>query len=120
VLLSAFPAPWASHLKSSFLIVLSTALLDSVASAGEPPADPILRIEAGMHTAMINGVDVDSTGRYAVTASDDKSARVWDIGSGRLLLVLRPPQGMGNEGYLDAQAMSPDGTLASSRPAACR
>jgi WD40 repeat protein/uncharacterized caspase-like protein len=60
---------------------------------------------------MINGADVDSTGRYAVTASDDKSARVWDIGTGRLLLVLRPPQGMGNEGYLDAQAMSPDGTL---------
>jgi WD40 repeat protein len=95
-------APW---------LGVAAALLHTVASAGEPPADPILRIEAGMHTAMINGSDIDSSGRYAVTASDDKSARVWDISSGRLLQVLRPPQGMGNEGYLEAQAMSPDGTL---------
>lgn len=95
-------APW---------LAVAAALLHTVASAGEPPADPILRIEAGMHTAMIRGSDIDSSGRYAVTASDDKSARVWDIGTGRLLQILRPPQGMGNEGNLEAQAMSPDGTL---------
>jgi WD40 repeat protein/uncharacterized caspase-like protein len=64
-----------------------------------------------MHTAAIKGVDIDSSGRYAVTASEDKSARVWDVGSGRLLQVLHLPQGTGSEGTLDAQAMSPDGTL---------
>ncbi len=64
-----------------------------------------------MHTAAIRSSDIDSSGRFAVTASDDKSGRVWDLGSGRLLQVLRPPQGTGNEGQLEAQAMSPDSTL---------
>ena len=49
---------------------------------------------------------------FAVTASDDKSAQIWDIATGRLLQVLRPPQGTGSEGSLQALAMSPDGTLA--------
>jgi len=74
------------------------------------PSEPILRIEAGMHSAVINRVDTDAAGRYAVTASDDKTARVWDIGSGRLLQVLRPPIGVGYEGRLFAVAMSPDGS----------
>lgn len=74
------------------------------------PEEPQLRIEAGMHTAMINRIDTDAAGRYAVTASEDKTARVWDISSGALLQVLRPPIGPGNEGKLFAAAMSSDGS----------
>jgi len=79
------------------------------AIAAEPPTEPQLRIEAEMHTAVINRIDTDATGRFAVTASDDKTARVWDVASGRLLQVLRPPLGPGNEGKLFAVAMTPDG-----------
>src|SRR3974390_3691143 len=75
----------------------------------EPPSKPLLRIETGMHTAPIWRIDVDAAERFAVTASDDKTARIWDLKSGNLLKVLRPPQGEGNEGRLYAVAISPDG-----------
>lgn len=78
--------------------------------AAEVPGVPMLRIEAGMHTAAIRRIDADAAGRYAVTASDDKTARVWNVASGQLLRVLRPPVGDGNEGKLHAVALSPDGS----------
>jgi WD40 repeat protein len=77
--------------------------------AGTPPAEPILRIETGMHTALIKRIAVDALGRYLATASDDKTCRVWDIKTGEELRVLRPPIGPGNEGRLYSVAMSPDG-----------
>ncbi|MES3022136.1 MAG: hypothetical protein V4857_11215 [Pseudomonadota bacterium] len=79
------------------------------ALAAEPSAAPQLRIEAGMHTGVIRGVATDAAGRWAVTAGDDKSVRVWELASGRLERVLRPPIGPGNEGKLYAVAMAPDG-----------
>jgi WD40 repeat protein len=74
-----------------------------------PPTEPILRIETEMHTAVIRRIGLDRDNRYLVTASDDKTARVWELASGRLLRVLRPPLGEGYEGKLNAAAMSPDG-----------
>ncbi len=70
---------------------------------------PVLRIEAGMHTAPIKAITVDAAGEYVVTASDDKTARVWRAADGALLRVLRPPIGAGGEGRLYAGAISPDG-----------
>lgn len=89
-------------------VLLLGAMLAGARAAG-PPAEPLLRIEAGMHTAMLNRIATDRAGRYAVTASDDKTARVWDVVSGRLLRVLHPPISDGNEGKLYAVAMTPDG-----------
>lgn len=79
------------------------------AQAAEPTTAPLPRIEAGMHTAVINRIATDAQGRWAVTASDDKTARLWEVSTGKLLGVLRPPQDVGNEGKLYAVAMSPDG-----------
>lgn len=81
----------------------------TVGLAGSPPAEPILRIETGMHTALIKRIAVDALGRYLATASDDKTCRVWDIKTGEQLRVLRPPIGLGNEGRLYSVAISPDG-----------
>jgi len=81
----------------------------SLVLAAEPPADPILRIDPGMHTARINRIAVDARGRWLVTASLDKTARVWDLKTGQLQKVLRPPLGPGLEGMLYAVALSPDG-----------
>jgi WD40 repeat protein/uncharacterized caspase-like protein len=91
---------------------LAVAALSAGANAlaSEPPAPPILRIEAGMHTASITAADIDAGGRYAVTASADKTARIWDVAGGTLLVVLRPPAAAGDEGALASAAMSPDGT----------
>jgi WD40 repeat protein len=55
---------------------------------------------------------VDTAQRYLVTGSADKTVRVWDLASGRLLRTLRPPIGAGNEGRIDAVALSPDGSIA--------
>ena len=48
------------------------------------PTDPrpFPAIEAGMHTAMINRIAVDAAGRYAVTASDDKTSRIGSCPAG--------------------------------------
>src|SRR5678816_725784 len=71
--------------------------------------EPILRIETGMHTAAITEIGIDVTNRFLVTASFDKTVRVWELPSGRLLRTVRVPIGEGNDGKLYAVAISPDG-----------
>lgn len=80
--------------------------------AAGPPKEPLLRLETGMHTAMIKGAASDAAGRWLVTVSDDKTVRVWDISGGAATpaRVIRPPVGEGNEGRLFAVALSPDGS----------
>lgn len=77
----------------------------------EPPQDPILRLDPGMHTAMIGRMSLDAAGRLLATASNDKTVRLWEYENGqlRLLRVLRPPLGEGDEGKIYAVAISPDG-----------
>lgn len=95
------------------LRTLLMLLLSGVAFAAdvlnEPPTAPILRIDPGEHTATIRRIATDAAGRYLVTASDDKTARVWDLKDGRLLTTLRIPIGSRREGMLNAVALSPDG-----------
>jgi WD40 repeat protein len=81
----------------------------AAAQTAYPPTTPFLRIETGMHTAPITRIDIDAAERFLVTASDDKTARVWDLKTGTLLQILRPPEGTGSEGMLYAVAISPDG-----------
>ncbi|HOD98827.1 MAG TPA: caspase family protein [Syntrophales bacterium] len=83
--------------------------INAPVTAAEPPKEPILKIETAMHTAVIKRIGVDDATRYLVTASDDKSIRVWELATGRLLSVLRPPIGEGDEGKIYAVAISPDG-----------
>jgi WD40 repeat protein len=71
--------------------------------------DPILRVETGMHTTLIRRVVVDTPRNRLITASDDKTIRVWQMPEARLLAVLRVPMDVGHEGQLFALAVSPDG-----------
>ena len=89
------------------MVVLVYGALTAIAA--EPPTEPILRIDPGMHTAVIRRIAVDDAGRFLVTASDDKSLRVWELPTGRLVRTIRPPIGEGNEGKLYSVAISPDG-----------
>ncbi|NGZ29176.1 MAG: hypothetical protein G8345_20105 [Magnetococcales bacterium] len=82
-----------------------------VGDISQPWQSPILRLESGMHGAMINRIAVDEQGRYLVTASHDKTARIWRLSDGHLLHTLRPPIGQTpEEGKLFAAAISPDGS----------
>lgn len=89
----------------------SCAMVSAVSQPGHAPTEPLARLETGMHTAVIMRMATDASGRWAVTASQDRTARVWDVVSARQVAVLRPPQDDDNEGKLFAAAMSPDGQL---------
>ena len=94
-------------------LVIALALLwGNRALADEPPTQPYLRLEAGMHTAPIKRISVDAQRHLLLTVSFDKTARVWSLADGRLIHVLRPPIGGGHEGEIYACALSPDGKVA--------
>jgi WD40 repeat protein len=96
-------------------LALMLALLASgvAAVAGDAGLydQPVLTLDLGMHIAPIRRVDVSATGAYAVTGSHDKTVRLWDAQTGRLLRTIRLPQGPGYVGQVFAVAISPDGAL---------
>jgi WD40 repeat protein len=97
----------ASWLRSACTLALFA--VGAALAAGAPPKDPVLRIETGNHLAPITRISTDATGHWLVTASEDKTARLWDAQSGQALSVLRPPVGAGALGAVYAASISPDG-----------
>lgn len=85
------------------------ALVAFVLRGEGPPTQPMLRVEAAMHTSSISRVVVSVAARQFVTVSPDKSLRVWDLSSGEQLRVIRPPIDEGEDGKLAAVAVSLDG-----------
>lgn len=102
--------PHARAQRLAWAVALTVFAVARQAGGGTPPATPFPRIETETHGAAINAIDVDAAGRLLVSASDDKTVRVWALPGGDLLRVLRPPLGEGNEGKLYAVAISRDGT----------
>jgi WD40 repeat protein len=86
-----------------------TLLLLGVCTQAQP-VKPYLRIETGAHTGSASRIAVDAAERFMISVSDDKTARVWNLRTGSLLKILRPPIGDSDEGMLYAVAVSPDGT----------
>ena len=89
-----------SHPLSLVLVAGAAGVRRGMAAAGEAGLydQPVLTLDPGMHTATIKRADVSATGAYAVTGSDDKTVRLWDAPTGRLLRTIRLPQGPGHCG----------------------
>ncbi|MGO8865887.1 MAG: caspase family protein [Alphaproteobacteria bacterium] len=93
---SSNPAAVRGVIAWSFLALL-------VAPAPAHAADPLyLRIESGMHSAMINRI-APIGGGGLVTVSNDKTVRLWNA-DGSARAVLRPAIGAGDAGALYALA----------------
>ena len=82
----------------------------TIQASTEFTEEPMLRLETGQHTAMVRRISVDAQQRFLVSGSEDKTARVYDIKTGRLLQILRIPVEGTNVGKIYAVAISPDGS----------
>ena len=69
---------------------------------------PILIIDTGGHKAKIKDVIFSHDGRRLISASYDKTVRVWDVATGETLRVIRGQIGKGDEGKIFAAALSPN------------
>ena len=68
---------------------------------------PIPVIETGGHTGSICDISFTSDGRFLVTASEDKTVRVWDIETGESARVIRGKIRNGYEGSILAASFAP-------------
>jgi WD40 repeat protein len=87
------------------LLFCGCALADSVS------APPTLRIETGSHAKTVFAISADAGSKFALTASDDATARLWDLSTGRLVQTFHPASSGSYEGQLYAAAISPDSNM---------
>lgn len=80
-----------------------TPWLRPIRPALTPPGAELLRTLEG-HSRSVNGVAISPDGRLAVSASADKTLKVWDLTTGRALRTLE-----GHASSVNAVAISPSG-----------
>ncbi len=73
--------------------------------------NPILQIDTGGHKAIIKDIFFTNDGRFLISASKDKTVRVWDVKTGETMRIIRGHIGEGQEGKIYAAALSPDNRL---------
>nr|WP_316644109.1 caspase family protein [uncultured Roseateles sp.] len=89
--------------------MLATLLLCAAApSPAQAQEAPVLVLDVGSHTGPLRRMSTDPGGRLAVTVSDDKTAMLWDLATGRALRTLRVPVGADESGRLYGAAIAPD------------
>ncbi|MFO1358354.1 caspase family protein [Plasticicumulans sp.] len=91
-------------LASLALLTLASATLEA-----KPLTEPVLRLGTDRHTAPVKSLSTDASGRQLLTASYDKTARVWDTSTLESIRTLRVPIGPNMEGRLLAGAINPEG-----------
>src|SRR5436305_5099860 len=85
--------------------------LPTAATAQENHDKPYLVLEGGGHTARVVFAAFARDDKEIITASEDKTVRVWSAETGDTLRVFRLPIGPGREGEIQGGALSPDGRL---------
>jgi WD40 repeat protein len=95
-----------NFMKRVFIILCVVCCISSIISAEE---EPILVIDPQGHSAMIRDIMFTPDGKTLISVSLDKTIRLWDVVTGDLIKTLRGQIGDGEEGMLNAGALSPDG-----------
>ncbi len=76
----------------------------------KPDADmPLPMLDTGGHMALVRSVIFTRDGSQLVSASDDKTIRVWDVATGKTVRTLRGEASPGPAGKIYAMALSPNG-----------
>src|SRR5690348_4330715 len=99
----------------ALLMLLAGVAAPARATDGADPVTPILRIETGMHDAVINRLALAGDGNELITVSDDKTTRRWSLADGTARGVWRTPIGDGDEGALYAVAAAQDTVVVGGR-----
>ena len=101
---------WSGRLRALLALLAAALCLTGTGRAQQASeglqTEPILRIETGQHGAIIKRIDTDAANRFAVTASYDKTVRVWSLPEARLLGILRLPLDLGEIGKAYAVAIA--------------
>ena len=90
-------------------LAMAGALITASAAHAEDAPDFHLDLDSGGHTARIADLAFTPDGEDVVSASDDKTIRIWDWQSGVTLRTIRGYLGNGSDGKIFAVAVSPDG-----------
>jgi WD40 repeat protein len=73
------------------------------------PDAPELMLDIGGHMAPVVDLAVTPDGKQVVSASNDKTVRVWDIATGKTVRMIRGESAPGNWGAIYAMSLSADG-----------
>lgn len=94
-------------LRAGMLLLVAAALQ----LPGTSRAAVWLQIDAQSHSGPVVRLAADAARDRVVTASEDKTARVWSLSDGRPTAVLRPPVGAAQIGRLFGAALHPSRDL---------